>query len=52
MRLGSDGRSHFVEVPVFVLFEATIDKGVDVRLVEGKVVEIANEQDAAYNINQ
>ena len=52
MRLRSDGRGHLVEMPVFVLFEATVDEGVDVSLVEGEVVEIANEQDAAYNINQ
>ena len=52
MRLGGDGSGHLREMPVLEMLESTVDKGVDVSLVKGEMVEVANEKDAAYNINQ
>ena len=39
-------------MPVLVVLEATVDKLINVGLIKGKVVEVTNEEDAAYNINQ
>ena len=43
---------HFHQLPIARQLESAIDKGIDVGLVEGEMVEISDEKDAAYNINQ